>query len=201
MGVRRARGVERARGDGRAGLAREARGGAERRGHPRWSARGAEKKRPRCGARMRAKMWRMPRRRRAAASRSTSQCGMRTHLVKVRLELQVLQALLNEGDEGAGGKLRALRDGRLRDEGFVAEGVRGVRKSAFLQVSVDEVVDLVGGDGHRCRGPDGADVPCRREVGAIPGRPRGVGMRLGFVCRGIYVGSALRFDRAERATR
>ena len=154
----------------------------------------------------RAKMWRMPRRRRAAASRSTSQCGMRTHLVKVRLELQVLQALLNEGDEGAGGKLRALRDGRLRDEGFVAEGVRGVRKSAFLQVSVDEVVDLVGGDGHRCRGPDGADVPCRREVGAIPGRPRGVGMRLGFVCRGMWEArsgstarSALRAKKARSA--
>ena len=200
MGVRRAR-VERARGGWARGVGARGAGRRGTEGRPRWSARARGEKAPAVWRECARKMWRMPRRRRAAASRSTSQCGMRTHLVKVRLELQVLQALLNEGDEGAGGKLRALRDGRLRDEGFVAEGVRGVRKSAFLQVSVDEVVDLVGGDGHRCRGPDGADVPCRREVGAIPGRPRGVGMRLGFVCRGIYVGSALRFDRAERATR
>ena len=119
---------------------------------------------------MAGKLRRMQRRKRARASRSTQR---EAHLVQIRLELEVLQPLLDERDEGAGGKLRALRYGRLRDVRFVAEGVRRVREATLLQVAVDEVVDLVGGDGHPCRGPDGSEVPRRRAFDASPGAPRG----------------------------
>ena len=70
-----------------------------------------------------------------------------THLVEVGLELEVLESLLDERDERAGREVGA-RDGRLLNVGLVAEGVRRVREAALLEVAVDEVVDLVGGDGH-----------------------------------------------------
>ena len=67
------------------------------------------------------------------------------HLVEIGLELEVLKSLLDERDERARREV-GTRDGRLLDVGLVAEGVRRVGEAALLEVAVDEVIDLVGGD-------------------------------------------------------
>lgn len=67
------------------------------------------------------------------------------YLVEIGLELEVLKSLLDERDERARREV-GTRDGRLLDVGLVAEGVRRVSEAALLEVAVDEVIDLVGGD-------------------------------------------------------
>lgn len=70
---------------------------------------------------------------------------LRAVLLEVRLDLDILEPLLEEAEQGAGGNLRVCDD-RPRDEGLVGKGEGGVGQARLLQVPVDEEVDFVGAD-------------------------------------------------------